>query len=102
MVMLISVEPSVTIKLLTNQRVKNWAGVVPEVTCLSAGLEILRPAGDERLIVFQRRRMREPVSAASRKSPTWASARSRAAQTSGKQTRKVTAHENRIEIRGAA
>ena len=31
--MLISVEPSVTIMLLTNQRVKNCAGVVPDGTC---------------------------------------------------------------------
>ena len=33
--MLINVEPSVTIMLLTNQRMKNCAGVVPDVTCLS-------------------------------------------------------------------
>jgi hypothetical protein len=34
MVMLMSVEPSVTIMLLKNQRMKNWAGVVPELTSL--------------------------------------------------------------------
>ena len=34
--MLISVEPSDTIMLLTNQRVKNCAGVVPDVTCCPA------------------------------------------------------------------
>ena len=46
--MLISVEPSVTITLLTNQRVKNCAGVVPERDLLAARLEVLRPAGQQR------------------------------------------------------
>ncbi len=45
--MLISVEPSVTIMLLTNQRDEElrpaWS---PDVDLLAAGLEVLRPAGD--------------------------------------------------------
>ena len=89
--MLISVEPSVTITLLTNQRVKNCAGVVPEVDLLPPDWKYCGRPVSEALVVLERRLCAGAGSAAWRKSPILGFSDVDSAQTSGKQTTKVTA-----------